>query len=284
MRTALDDAIATVVDDPPTPRPGPPPAAGRPAHLVAGLVDLPVDQLRPSPNNPRERLTDIEDLASSMRENGLIQPVIARQDPDVGYVIVAGHRRHAAAQRLGWLRIQTIVRKDLRPDDELATMLVENGQRAGLDPIEEARALQRIKTTTGCTDQDLARKVGRSQPTVSARLALLSLPIAQQEQVRAGQMTIGHATHEGRLASGKVRPLGKPGGWHLDHTHSLAIMVMSRCKRLQHGRGRTIGGQGCGACWESVIRADERQATHEHSARAGACAICSSPYSPQVTP
>lgn len=283
MKTSLDDALDDVLGSEPattTDHPTPAPPPGRQAARLTGLVSLPVEVLHPSPNNPREQLTDIEDLAASIRENGLIQPIIAREAEDAhGYVIVAGHRRHAAVQRLGWMRVDVIVRKHMRPDDDLAAMLVENGQRAGLDPIEEARALQRLKTKLACSDLDLAKKVGRSQGMVSGRLALLSLPVAQQEEVRAKQMSVVHAVAEGRIASGKVRPKGQTKGWHLDHTHALATKARARCQRLGHSRGRTVGGMACGACWESVIRADEREAIQQHAARTGTCPTCSGPYS-----
>jgi ParB family chromosome partitioning protein len=106
---------------------------------IEGLVELPIDQVHPSPNNPREHLTDIDGLADSIREAGLIQPLVV-QPIDGGYQVVAGHRRLAALQLLGRLNAECIVRRPLRSDEELLTMLIENGQRAGLDPIEEARA------------------------------------------------------------------------------------------------------------------------------------------------
>lgn len=265
---------------------------GRPAPIgdddkTSGrFIKVPVTRLRPNPANPREHLTDIPELAASIREAGLIQPIVVRPADDgiPGYVIVAGHRRHAAVMLLGWERVDVLVRGDMRSDDDLAAALIENGQRAGLDPIEEARALQLLKTRMGSSDLEVGKRIGFSQIKVSGRLALLALTPEEQDEIRRGEMTITHGTAKGRAASGRVRATGQTKGWHLDHAHPLAALVRARCKRLGHSRGRTVGGQGCGDCWESVIRADERKATAEHGARTGTCPTCSAPYRPQVLP
>ncbi|GAA4358491.1 ParB/RepB/Spo0J family partition protein [Angustibacter luteus] len=272
----------------PVPAPVPTaPAAARPGPPGAAVPDgrfmkVRIAQLRPSPENPREQLTEIAELAASIQSAGLIQPLIVRPADDgiPGFIIIAGHRRHAAVQLLGWERVDVVIRNDMRSDDDLAAALIENGQRAGLDPIEEARALQLLKTRLDCSDREVAAKVGFGQVMVSNRLALLSLSPSEQDEVRKGTMTVTHAVAQGRLNSGRVRSKGQAKGWHLDHTHALAAQVRARCLRLGHSRGRTVGGQGCGQCWEAVIRADERLATAEHGARTGTCPTCSAPYNP----
>lgn len=248
------------------------------ASALRGFAAIPLDQLRPSENNPRERLTEIDQLAVSIRENGLIQPLVVQKlgDTEV-YQIIAGHRRYAALQRLDRAVAPCIVRREMKPDAELLAMLVENGQRADLDPIEEARALRRLKAE-GLTDSEIARKVGRSQSHVSARLSMLALPTEAQEELRAGQMTVTEATAKGRLEAGTVRPgaLGKRGPQHLSAHHELAAKAKSRCLRLKHSRGKGsgVGGIACGECWESVIRADERQHLHDQSTARGRCVLC----------
>jgi ParB family chromosome partitioning protein len=239
------------------------------------LSHVPVEQLLTDPDNPRDHLTDIEELADSMRESGLLQPVVVRRHEGRLYV-VAGHRRLAAAKHLRWTEIPCIVRRDMRPDAVLAAMLIENGQRKDLDPIEEARGLHRLKHQLHCSDLELAKRIGRSQPHVSSRLALLSLTAEEQEQVRTGEMKIIEATHRGRLNSGKVRPnsVGVGRNWHLGLDHSLAEHAKARCKRSGHPRGRTVGGMACGACWESVIRADERDHLMRVLADTGRCTVC----------
>jgi ParB family chromosome partitioning protein len=182
-------------------------------------------------------------------------------------------------QRLGWLHVEVIVRREMRDVDDLVAALVENGQRAGLDPIEEARALNALKVRDGLSDFELGKKVGRSQGTVSGRIALLALSPAEQEELRAGHMRIVEATHTARMNSGKVRPTGIGRGWHLNPSHPLAGRAKARCERAGHKPGRGVGGvAACGSCWEEVIRADERQSIHSAAAVAHECPICNGPY------
>lgn len=238
-----------------------------PETQLTGLVAMPLSHIRPSPNNPREELDDIEELALSIRENGLIQPIVAQRIPgQPGVQIVAGHRRYAAIKHLGWGKVPVIVRRDLLPDEELLAMLVENGQRAALDPIEEARALNSLKAG-GFSDGEIARKVGRSLATVRSRLQLLNLTAEEQEEVRAGHYTITHALGQVRAARAAARreknpvarPVGRPKGAkttpYFSDAHPLAKAVRAACDH----RGRPkVGGVGCGPCWESAIRHDDR--------------------------
>jgi ParB family chromosome partitioning protein len=101
--------------------------------------EVPVADIRPSPRNPRRTLDDIDELADSIRAHGLLQPIVVGR-VDAGYELVAGHRRLAAVQQLGWARVPAIVR-DEEPDDAYILMLVENLQREDLTPKEEAAAL-----------------------------------------------------------------------------------------------------------------------------------------------
>lgn len=264
------------------------PRSSRQARAIEGLVELPVDHVHPSPNNPRERLTDIDELAASIRQVGLIQPIVVQpivtDDEEYdAWQIVAGHRRYAAVRLLGWLNVPCLARRPLRSDEELLTMLIENGQRANLDPIEEARALSRLKAG-GLVDIEIARQVGRSQSHVSGRLALLALPIEQQEEVRAGLAGVTVMTQKARLESGRVRPgaKGKVAASHLKHLgihHTLGDRARSRCAANNH-KGAKVGGTACGECWEAVIRADERTKIHEASAVAGRCLICDTVHDP----
>jgi ParB family chromosome partitioning protein len=193
-------------------------------------------------------------------------------------MIVAGHRRVAAAAALGWPSVEVIVNRTIRPDNVLAAMLIENGQRKDLDPIEEARALRKIQDQlagpSGPGSQlAVARKVGRSLSHVSGRLALLAL-----KPVRSGEMSLTEATVRARVVSGRVRPgaIGRPAVGHLSATHPLAGRAKARCVRLGHSRGKGtgVGGIACGDCWETVIRADERATLHAAAATHGKCPLC----------
>jgi ParB family chromosome partitioning protein len=255
------------------------------------LVRLRVDQLRADPNNPREHLardddegnSDLDQLADSIRENGLLQPIVVREvqtyvdeSPAVAYTIVAGHRRAAALRNLRWTTTEVIIRPPMRPDEVLAAMLIENGQRAGLDPIEEARAIRTLGAQHGWTDAEVARKIGRSQNYVSRRLALLQLDPDEQERIRAGEMGLTAGSDLGRLKSGRTRYSSK-GHTSVDYfgpTHDLADRARARCSRLGHKGRKIAGGEACGGCWESVLRADERDDAQTRNANAGRCVTC----------
>lgn len=144
-------------------------------------------------------------------------------------------------------------------------MLVENGQRADLDPIEEARALKRLKDM-GMSPADIGRRVGRHQTWVKGRLELLMLPPDEQEAVRAGHYTLSHATSLVRAERAQqrkrenpiARPVGRPKGAktkpYFGDEHPLARTVRENC---DHRGTPKVGGVGCGPCWENTIRANE---------------------------
>ena len=260
------------------PAPTRPPAALPPAtHAAASLhaplgrlVDVNLDRLQPDPDNPRTAVGDVTELAASMGGLGLLQPVVARIDGE-RLIIVAGHRRVAAARWLGWSTIPTIINRTLRPAQALAAMIAENTQRVDLDPIEEAHALAALQKQEHLSIAALAKRVSKSFPTVAGRLSLLQLPVHDQERIRAGDLTIGAGERKARLASGKPLADGTADiGWHFSHTHPLEPAAHARCTRLDHGAGRRLRrSSACGECWESVIRADERaglraQATKEN--------------------
>lgn len=257
----------------PTPRP---PASAVEVVPIGGLVEVAVRDLDVDPENLRADLGDIHGLAMSIRTVGLLQPIVARRTAGGRLVIVAGHRRHAAVQLLGWDKVQVLVRRPMAPDEVLAAMLIENGQRAGLDPIEEARALNRLRIAGNLTSSEVAKRVGLAQSTVDGRLTLLELPIEEQEALRAGELTITNAVRQARVASGRVRRPGYTGHPHLGLDHDLARLAKARCARLQHRQhGRnSVGGVACGACWESVIRADERRHLATSVASGARCPTC----------
>lgn len=258
-------------------------SGGRPAEAVEGLVSIPVGQVHPSPNNPRQNLTDIDDLAESIKGVGLIQPLVV-QPIEGGYQIIAGHRRYAAIRTLGALTVECIVRRPMRPDEELLRMLVENGQRAGLDPIEEARALNRLKIQQGINEVEVARRIGRNISFVSGRIMLLSLPVEEQEQIRLGLTSMNEAKVKARVASGRIRhgAVGRSAPGHLTAAHPLAERAKAACIEQRHSRGKGVGvgGIACGQCWEAVIRANEREKIHAASAVAGRCLICGTEHDP----
>lgn len=236
------------------------------------MIRVKVTDLHTDPENLRDELPDIEDLADSIKEVGLLEPIIARRDGN-RLIVVAGHRRLAAIRLLRWDEVEVISHGPMRSDHVIAVMLIENGQRVDLNPIEEARGLAKLKKANGCSEAELGRMIGRSVAFVSMRLALLDLTAAEQAEVRAGTLKLTYAVRRGRMNAGTGKPPGQDRGWHLSETHHLATRAKARCIRLGHTTGRKIGGTACGECWETIIRTDERgvllEASHD-----GVCPTC----------
>lgn len=248
--------------------------AGTPGSKTA-LVNVAVADLHPDPDNPRDKLTDLDDLVESITTAGLLQPIVARRNDAGLLVVVAGHRRLGAIKKLRWTHVDVLVRAPMRPDEVIAAMLIENGQRADLDPIEEARGIKRLATIHNLTDMAVARKIGRSQPYVSGRLALLNLTAEQQDEIRAGQMGVTAASQLGRQQAGKVRKSSKGNVTihHFGETNELAARAKARCRSKGH-KAKVAGGVGCGECWEAVIRADERQHAQVMNSHRDDCVTC----------
>lgn len=160
----------------------------------SGLIDLAVAEVRPNVRQPRERFAgaELEELAQSIREVGVLQPVLVRVDGDGGYELVAGERRFRAARLAGLTTIPAIVRQTA--DDQLLTeALIENLHRADLDPLEEAAAYQQLLDDFGYTHAQLATRLGRSRSTITNSLRLLALPPALQQHCADGSLSAGHA-------------------------------------------------------------------------------------------
>ncbi|MEE8600140.1 ParB/RepB/Spo0J family partition protein [Euzebya tangerina] len=160
----------------------------------SGLITVPLGDLHPNPRQPRDHFDDalLDELAISLAEVGMLQPIVARPRPEGGYQIVAGERRFRAAGMAGLVDVPVVVRHTA--DDQLLTeALVENVHRADLDPIEEATAYRQLLDDFGMTHDALATKLGRSRSAISNALRLLALPEPVQEHVVAGSLSAGHA-------------------------------------------------------------------------------------------
>jgi ParB family transcriptional regulator, chromosome partitioning protein len=154
---------------------------------------VPIDRIVPNAYQPRGAFSEssLNELASSIRDKGLLQPLLVKRTSD-GYEIIAGERRFRAARRAGLERIPVIVREaDACESLELA--LVENLQREDLNPLEEAQAYQRLVDEFGFTQEDIAKRVGKNRSTVTNSLRLLQLPDEIRIQVGAGTLSAGHA-------------------------------------------------------------------------------------------
>lgn len=159
------------------------------------LRTLKLSEIRPNPYQPRKefRPEDLADLENSLRVNGLLQPITVRPAPNgSGYELIAGERRYRAASRLQWTDIPALV----RPVDDrmLATLaMIENLQRADLDPIEEADGYQRLIDDFSLTNQEVADVVGKDRSTVANALRLRQLPASVRRMLQDKQLTAGHA-------------------------------------------------------------------------------------------
>ncbi len=173
-----------------------PDAAESGLRVVAGAYfeEVAVEAIAPNPRQPRTTFDDeaLDELAASITEVGLLQPVVVRGLGSGRYELVMGERRWRASQRAGLEYIPAIVR-ETHDDDMLRDALIENLHRQQLDPLEEAAAYQQLLDDFGATHEQLAQRIGRSRPHISNTLRLLNLPPSVQKRVAAGVISAGHA-------------------------------------------------------------------------------------------
>ena len=204
----------------------------------------PVENLKPNPRNPRRTYTETEltGLADSIRERGIIQPIVVRsaRDSDDMYEIIAGERRWRAAQRAGLREIPAIVRETSdREAFEIA--LIENLQRADLNAIEEAEAYEVLVREHALTQEKVAERVGKERSTVANALRLLKLPAPVRESVRDGQLEMGHArallSLEDADAIQKAAQRAIRDALSVRATEALVRQLLGGGKRPQKGNG-----------------------------------------------
>jgi ParB family chromosome partitioning protein len=169
----------------------------------ARFAELPVDSIKPNPRQPRTVFEEdaLDELVGSIREVGVLQPIIVRPDGGSGYELIMGERRLRATQAAGLTTIPAIIR-DTDDSDLLRDALLENLHRAQLNPLEEAAAYQQLLDDFGCTHEVLASRIHRSRPQISNTLRLLRLPPLVQRRVAAGVLSAGHARALLGLADG----------------------------------------------------------------------------------
>ncbi|MCO6540688.1 nucleoid occlusion protein [Bombilactobacillus bombi] len=157
------------------------------------VQELPVEQIIPNTYQPRHDFNEVQinELAQSIQANGLLQPIIVRQNDEQKYEIIAGERRFRAIQRLNWTSIPAIIR-EYTNQESAALALIENLQREDLNPIEEARAYAKLEQMEQLQQKDLARKLGKSQSYVANKLRLLKLAPQVQQAISNGQISQRH--------------------------------------------------------------------------------------------
>ncbi|MBL7260828.1 ParB/RepB/Spo0J family partition protein [Paractinoplanes lichenicola] len=206
---------ATAVEAPASTSPSPPPPAAEPAaHIIATpaappavekaddlapvpgarFAEISVTAIEPNSKQPRHVFEEeaLDELKTSIREVGFLQPIVVREISDGRYELVMGERRWRAAQAIGRESIPAIVR-ETRDDAMLRDALLENIHRANLNPLEEAAAYQQLLEEFGATHEELAKRIGRSRPQISNTIRLLNLSPKVQNRVAAGVLSAGHA-------------------------------------------------------------------------------------------
>src|SRR5512132_365718 len=182
-RPALGKGLSALIPDAPEP-------------ARQGAIEVDIDLLSPNENQPRVQMDDarLDELAQSIKENGVIQPILVQKIGDL-YRIIAGERRWRAAQRAGLLKVPVVVR-DVAIDDErqvLQLALIENIQRENLNAIDEAAAYQRLADEFGLTHDQIAAAVGKDRSSVANYVRLLKLADEVRAELVAGRLTMGHA-------------------------------------------------------------------------------------------
>ena len=169
----------------------------------SGLQDIPVERIRPNPLQPRQTFAadELEELAQSIREHGILQPVVVSRQPEEGaYQLIVGERRWRAAQQAGLATIPALIRPT-GSREALEIALVENLQRASLSPLETAEAYAALISEFGITQEQVAARVGKSRSAVANTLRLLNLATAVKNALAAGTISEGHARALLRLSA-----------------------------------------------------------------------------------
>jgi ParB family chromosome partitioning protein len=160
---------------------------------TSGMVELLIDEISPSRTQPRKDFNDVKlkELENSIRENGVIQPIVVQKRGE-GYEIICGERRWRASRKAGLRKIPAVIR-EVSNTQSLQMALIENIHRQDLNPIEEAQAYKRLSHEFGLTQEVIARQVGKNRTTVANYLRLLKLSKGFQDDLITGQLTMGHA-------------------------------------------------------------------------------------------
>ena len=161
---------------------------------IPGDLLIPLDKLKSNPNQPRKDFDDEElaELSDSIKQQGIIQPIIAEYDEDGTYTIIAGERRARAARLAGLSEVPVILRR-YSDEKRMVVSLIENIQRANLNPVEEASAYRQLMELEDLSQDEVAVKVGKNRSTVANSLRLLKLPKEMLESIRKAELTPGHA-------------------------------------------------------------------------------------------
>ena len=160
----------------------------------AGLAEILISQIQPNPYQPRKTFNEasIEELARSVRQHGIVQPLVVTRAGDK-YKLIAGERRFRAAQKAGLTTVPALIKEMMQEGDALQIALIENIQREDLNPIEEAMAYHQLHDEFQLTQEEISKRVGKERSTVANFLRLLKLPDSVKKLLASGQLSMGHA-------------------------------------------------------------------------------------------
>lgn len=166
----------------------------RDAALPAGLAEVSIDRISPNPYQPRKTFNEasIEELARSVREHGIVQPLLVTRQGE-RFRLIAGERRFRAAKKAGLTSVPVVIKELAQEGDLLQIALIENIQREDLNPIEEAVAYEQLHQEFGFTQDEISKRVGKERSTVANFLRLLRLPDKVKKLLAAGELSMGHA-------------------------------------------------------------------------------------------
>lgn len=225
----------------------------KPAPEAAGL-DIDIDLIEPNPQQPRTRFVDsnLDELAQSIRSNGVVQPIVVRKFGN-RYQIVAGERRWRAAQRAELRRIPAVV-KEVSDEKLLELALVENIQRQELNPIEEAKAYRKLIDTIGLTQESIAERVGKERSVITTAMRLLRLPGEVQRVIEEGGLSAGHGrallTVDDPKTQRMVANSAIDHGWSVRETEKAM-------KRIATGVRPNSAGERAGRSVDANVKAAE---------------------------
>ena len=194
QKKALGRGLGALIPSRPVEAPPPPPPAQQQVP-GSGLANIPIEQISPNPYQPRKTFNDasIEELARSVREHGIIQPLVVTRIGDHKYRLIAGERRFRAAQKADLKVVPVVIKETMGDSDVLQVALIENIQREDLNSIEEAYAYHQLHEEFGLTQEEIAKRVGKERSTVANFLRLLRLPDPVKKLLASGQLSMGHA-------------------------------------------------------------------------------------------
>jgi ParB family transcriptional regulator, chromosome partitioning protein len=165
------------------------------AISAGALAQIPLDRIAVNPYQPRKEFDEkaIDELTRSVREHGIVQPIVVTRTSDNRYRLVAGERRFRAAQKAGLQHIPAVIKDLLQESDSLQIALIENIQREDLNPMEEANAYHQLHDDFGLTQEEISKRVGKERSTVANFLRLLKLPEPVKTLLASGELSMGHA-------------------------------------------------------------------------------------------